>query len=169
MRWYPLCVGDATVTLNTFMVHPVMGSPTVTNLSFSFTFGSVFNLNGSASAHSSALFDETAMTNAHLRIDAIEVLDSNGALITNYAVTTGSGANYAFVTPEPGTLTLVVGSLVALLVICRKSIDAHKRDDARGGSKAVPVDYDPRTENGARAESSTGALGEASEGRAEEG
>jgi hypothetical protein len=30
------------------------------------------------------------------------------------------------------------------------------------------LDYDPRTENGARAESSTGALGEASEGRAEE-
>jgi hypothetical protein len=101
-----ICAGNATVTLNTFSIHPQIGSPTITNLSFSYTFGTVFNLNGSASAYSSALGDETATTNAHLKIDSIEVLDSNGALITNYAVTTGSGANYPFVTPEPGTFAL---------------------------------------------------------------
>jgi hypothetical protein len=57
------------------------------------------------------------MTTADLKIDAIEVLDSNGALVTNYAVTTGSGANYAFVTPEPGTFAVVTSTLIALLVI----------------------------------------------------
>ena len=119
-----ICANNATATLNTFTVHPQIGSPTITNLSFSFTFDTLFNLNASASAYSSALGHESAMTNAHLKIDAIEVLDSNGALITSYAVTSGSGANYPFVTPEPGTFALGIAALIALLVIRRKSISA---------------------------------------------
>ena len=121
------CVGAATVTLNTFTGQPNQGVPIIVNLPFSFSFGTLFNLNASASAHSSALGHELAQTNAHLKIDAIEVFDSNGALITNYAVTSGSGAAYAFVTPEPGTFALVVAALIALLVIRRKSISACRR------------------------------------------
>ena len=93
------CLGAATVTLNTFTAQPNLGIPTTVNLPFSFSFGTLFNLSASASAHSSALGHELAQTNAHLRIDAIEVLDSNGALITDYGVISGSGADYPFVTP----------------------------------------------------------------------
>jgi hypothetical protein len=113
----PFC-SNATVTLNTFTVKPI--GPTVTNLSFSFTFGTVFNLNGSASAFSTALGAEEAMTTAHLKIDSIQVLNSDGAPITNFAVTTGSGANYAFVVPEPGTFALVIVALLALVGMRRK-------------------------------------------------
>jgi hypothetical protein len=73
------------------------------------------------------LGDELATQTAHLKIDAVEVLNSDGALITNYAVTSGSGAAYPFVTPEPGTFALVVAALIALLVIRRKSISACRR------------------------------------------
>src|ERR1035438_6844923 len=93
------CVGAATVTLNTFTGQPNQGVPIIVNLPFSFSFGTLFNLNASASAHSSALGHELAQTNAHLKIDAIEVFDSNGALTDNYSVTSGSGADYPFVTP----------------------------------------------------------------------
>ena len=121
------CLGAATVTLNTFTAHPNLGiPPTIVDLPFSFSFGTLFNLNASASAFSSAEGDELAQTNAHLRIDAIEVLDSNGALITNYGVTSGSGAAYPFVTPEPGTFALVIAALIALPIIRRKSISACK-------------------------------------------
>jgi hypothetical protein len=78
-------------------------------------------LNGSASAYSSAVGDKFAMTTARLPIDSIEVLDSTGALITNYAVTTGSGASYPFATPEPGNFALVIAALIAVLVIRRIS------------------------------------------------
>lgn len=121
------CLGAATVTLNTFTGQPNQGFPTIVNLPFSFSFGTLFSLSASASAHSSALGHELAQTNAHLKIDAIEVLNSDGALITNYAVTSGSGAAYAFVTPEPGTFALVVAALIALPVIRRKSISACRR------------------------------------------
>ena len=122
------CLGAATVTLNTFTAHPNLGiPPTIVDLPFSFSFGTLFNLNASASAFSSAEGDELAQTNAHLRIDAIEVLDSNGALITNYGVTSGSGAAYPFVTPEPGTFALVIAALIALPIIRRKSISACRR------------------------------------------
>jgi hypothetical protein len=121
------CVGAATVTLNTFTGQPNQGVPIVVNLPFSFSFGTLFNLNASASAHSSALGHELAQTNAHLKIDAIEVLDSNGVLTGNYSVTSGSGADYPFVTPEPGTLALVVAALIALVVVRRKSISACRR------------------------------------------
>lgn len=117
-----ICLGNATVTLNTFTIHPNSGLPTIFDLPFSFTFGTLFDLNGSASAYSSALDDETAMTNAHLKIDSIEVFDSAGALITNYSVTTGSGANYAFVTPEPRPFVLVIAALIGLLFVRRTSI-----------------------------------------------
>ena len=122
------CDLNSTVTLNTFTAHPNIGMPTIADLSFSFSFGTLFNLNASASAFSSAEGDELAQTNAHLRIDAIEVLDSNGALITNYGVTSGSGADYPFVTPEPGTFALVIAALIALPIIRRKSISACRRD-----------------------------------------
>ena len=122
------CLGAATVTLNTFTAHPNLGiPPTIVNLPFSFSFGTLFNLNASASASSSAWSNELAQTNTHLRIDAIEVLDSNGALITDYAVTSGSGAAYPFVTPEPGTFALFIAALIALPVIRRKSISACRR------------------------------------------
>ena len=120
------CVGAATVTLNTFTGQPNQGVPIIVNLPFSFSFGTLFNLNASASAHSSALGHELAQTNAHLKIDAIEVLNSSGALITDYAVTTGSGATYQFVTPEPGTFALVIAALITPLVIRRKSVRAHR-------------------------------------------
>ena len=108
------CFGAATVTLNTFTVHPDLGiPPTIVYLPFSFSFGTLFNLNASASAYSSAVGDELSRTYAHLRIDAIEVLDSNGVLITSYGVTSGSGAAYPFVTPEPGTFALFVAALIA--------------------------------------------------------
>jgi hypothetical protein len=113
----PFC-SNATVTLNTFTVNPI--GTTISNLSFSFTFGSLFNLNGSVSAYSSALGHETAITDAHLKIDAIRVLNSDGALITNYAVTTGSGAAYAFVTPEPGSFALGMAVLIAMVVVRRR-------------------------------------------------
>jgi hypothetical protein len=118
-------IGDclnATITLNTFTVQPPTGDPTITNLSFGFTFGTLFNLNASAFAYSSALGDELSQTNAHLRIDAIEVLNFDGALITDYGVTSGSGAAYPFVLPEPGTFALVIAALIALPIIRRKSI-----------------------------------------------
>ena len=60
------------------------------------------------------------MTTARLKIDAIEVHNSDGALITNYAVTTGSGAAYAFVAPEPGSFALVMAVLIAMVVVRRK-------------------------------------------------
>ncbi len=113
----PFC-SNATVTLNTFTANPI--GPTITNLSFSFTFGTLFNLNGSASAYSSALGAEEATTTAHLKIDSIQVLNSDGAPITNFAVTTGSGANYAFVVPEPGTFAPVIFVLIALVAMRRK-------------------------------------------------
>jgi hypothetical protein len=113
------CLGNASVKLNTFSAAAL--GPSITNLSFSFTFGTLFNLNGSASAYSSALGDETATTTAQLQIDSIEVLDSSGALVTNYAVTTGSGASYPFVTPEPGNFALVIAALIVLLAIRRIS------------------------------------------------
>ena len=113
----PFC-SNATVTLNTFTVNPI--GPTITNLSFSFTFGTVFNLNGSASAFSTALGAEETMTTAHLKIDSIQVLNSAGAPITNFAVSTGSGAAYPFATPEPGTLALVIVALIALVAMHRK-------------------------------------------------
>jgi hypothetical protein len=117
------CLGAATVTFNTFTAHPNLGiPPTIVNLPFSFTYGTLFNLSASASAYTSAGGGDLAQTNTHLRIDAIEVFDSNGVLITNYGVTSGSGAAYPFVTPEPGTFALFIGSLIALLVIRRKSI-----------------------------------------------
>ena len=119
------CAENSTVTLNSFSVHPIFGNtPIITNLSFSFSFGTLFNLNASAFAYSSALGDESGTQTAHLRIDAIKVLDSDGALITNYGVTSGSGAFYPFVTPEPGTFALVIAALIALLIIRRKSISA---------------------------------------------
>jgi hypothetical protein len=93
-------------------------------LSFSFSFGTLFNLNASAFVYSSALRNESGTQTAHLRIDAIEVLDSNGALITDYGVTSGSGAAYPFVTPEPGTSALVIAALIALPIIRRKSNSA---------------------------------------------
>jgi hypothetical protein len=125
-----VCQDNSTVTLNTFTIHrfdpfsPFAGA-SIANLPFSFTFGTAFSLNGSASAYSSALGSEFAMYTADLQIDSIKVLDSNGVLVTNYAVTTASGASYPFVTPEPGTFALVtVTTLIALLVTCRKSISA---------------------------------------------
>jgi hypothetical protein len=122
------CDGAATVTLNTFTAHPDLGiPPTIINLPFSFSFGTVFNLSASASAYSTAYSNELSQTNTHLRIDAIEVLNSDGVLITDYAVTSGSGADYPFVTPEPGTFALVIAALVALPVIRRKSISACRR------------------------------------------
>src|ERR1019366_349512 len=121
-----LCTGNATVTLNTFTAHPNSGGPTIVNLPFSFSFGTLFNLNASASAYSSAEGDELAQTNAHLKIDAIEVLNSDGALVTSYGVTSGSGAAYPFVTPEPGTFALVIAALIALPIIRRKSITSYR-------------------------------------------
>jgi hypothetical protein len=117
---------NATVTLNTFTAHPNLGPPSIVNLPFSFSFGTLFNLNASASAQSDADGDELAQTNTHLRIDAIDVLDSNGALITNYGVTSGSGAAYPFVTPEPGTFALFIAALIALPVIRRKAITSYR-------------------------------------------
>ena len=70
------------------------------------------------------------MTNAHLKIDAIRVLNSDGALITNYGVTTGSGATYAFVTPEPGTFAVVIAALIALLVTRSESISASREAES---------------------------------------
>ena len=125
---YGGCLGAATVTLNTFTADSNLGiPPTIVNLPFSFSFGTPFNLSASASAFSDPEGDGLAESNAHLRIDAIEVLDSNGALITNYGVTTGSGADYPFVTPEPGTFALFIAALIALPVIRRKSISACRR------------------------------------------
>ncbi|MEO8595999.1 MAG: hypothetical protein ABI759_21945 [Candidatus Solibacter sp.] len=49
----------------------------------------------------------------------MKVLDSNGMLLSDFAVSTGSGANYAFVMPEPGSLVLVAGAITALLLIRR--------------------------------------------------
>ena len=122
------CAENSTVTLNSFSVHPIFGNtPIITNLSFSFSFGTLFNLNASAFAYSSALGDESGTQTAHLRIDAIKVLDSDGALITNYGVTSGSGAAYPFVTPEPGTFALFIAALIALPIIRRKSISACRR------------------------------------------
>ena len=121
------CQFNSTVALNTFSFHPNGNFYLPINLSFSFSFGTPFNLNGSVSAHSSAEGDETATQTAHLKIDAIEVLDSNGALTGNYSVTSGSGADYPFVTPEPGTLALVTAALLALPLIRRKSISACRR------------------------------------------
>ena len=121
------CELNSTVALNTFSFHPNGNFYLPINLSFSFTFGTLFNLSASATAYSSALRDESPTQTAHLKIDAIEVLNSNGALITDYAVTSGSGAAYLFVTPEPGTSALVIGALIALLVIRRKSISACRR------------------------------------------
>jgi hypothetical protein len=121
------CLLNSTVALNTFSFHPNGNFYLPINLSFSFSFGTPFNLNGSVSAHSSAEGDETATQTAHLKIDAIEVLDSNGALTGNYSVTSGSGADYPFVTPEPGTLALVTAALLALPLIRRKSISACRR------------------------------------------
>ena len=121
------CQFNSTVALNTFSFHPNGNFYLPINLSFSFSFGTPFNLNGSVSAYSSAEGYELATQTAHLKIDAVEVLNSDGALITNYAVTSGSGAAYPFVTPEPGTFALVVGALIALLVIRRKSISACRR------------------------------------------
>src|ERR1019366_6920054 len=121
------CQFNSTVALNTFSFHPNGNFYLPINLSFSFTFGTLFNLSASASAYSSALRDELATQTAHLKIDAIEVLDSNGALTTDYAVTSGSGAAYAFVTPEPGTFALVIAALIALQAIRRKSISARSR------------------------------------------
>jgi hypothetical protein len=118
------CDLNSTVTLNTFTVHPVLGLPTIVNLPFSFSFGTLFNLNASASTKTSAEGHELVTRDAHLKIDSIEVLDSNGALITDYAVTSGSGAAYPFVTPEPGTFALVIAALIALPIIRRKSINA---------------------------------------------
>jgi hypothetical protein len=52
------CAENSTVTLNSFSVHPIFGNtPIITNLSFSFSFGTLFNLNASAFAYSSALGD----------------------------------------------------------------------------------------------------------------
>jgi hypothetical protein len=125
---YGGCLGAATVTLNTFTADSNLGiPPTIVNLPFSFSFGTPFNLSASASAFSDPEGDGLAETNAHLRIDAIEVLDSNGALITNYGVTSGSGADYPFVTPEPGTFALFIAALIALPIIRRKSISACRR------------------------------------------
>ena len=121
------CELNSTVALNTFSFHPNGNFYLPINLSFSFTFGTLFNLSASATAYSSALRDESPTQTAHLKIDAIEVLDSNGALITDYGVTSGSSAAYPFVTPEPGTFALFIGSLVALLVIRRKSITSCRR------------------------------------------
>jgi hypothetical protein len=118
------CQFNSTVALNTFSFHPNGNFYLPINLSFSFTFGTPFNLSASASAYSSAEGDELATQTAHLKIDSIEVLDSNGALITDYAVTSGSGAAYPFVTPEPGTFALVIAALIALPIIRRKSISA---------------------------------------------
>ena len=119
------CRGNAQVTLNTFTFYPPPGD--VVNLPFSFSFGTPFNLSGSVFAYASAEGHELAQTGAHLKIDAIEVFDSNGALTSNYSVASGSGATYAFVTPEPGTLALVIAALLALPVIRRKSISACRR------------------------------------------
>ena len=121
------CQFNSTVALNTFSFHPNGNFYLPINLSFSFTFGTPFNLSASASAYSSAEGDELATQTAHLKIDSIEVLDSNGALITDYAVTSGSGAAYPFVTPEPGTFALVIAALIALPIIRRKSISACRR------------------------------------------
>ena len=121
------CELNSTVALNTFSFHPNGNFYLPINLSFSFTFGTLFNLSASATAYSSALRDESPTQTAHLKIDAIEVLDSNGVLITDYGVTSGSSAAYPFVTPEPGTFALFIGSLVALLVIRRKSITSCRR------------------------------------------
>jgi hypothetical protein len=116
------------VTLNTFTLHPDRGGPIIRHLPFGFSFGTLFDLNGSASAYASASGHEFATTNVNLKIDAIEVLDSNGARLTDYAVATGSGAGYAFVTPEPGASALVMAALTALLVVRRKSISACRKD-----------------------------------------
>ena len=120
------CVSNSTVTLNSFTGHPDWGLPVITNLPFTFSFGTLFNLNASVSAYSSALGDELATQTAHLKIDAIEVRDSNGALLTNYSVTTGSGASYPFVTPEAGTFALVTGALVAIMAIRKSTTLAGK-------------------------------------------
>ena len=120
---------NATVTLNTFTAHPISdGVPIIVNLPFSFSFGTLFNLNASASTYTSALGDDIVTREAHLRIGAIEVLDSNGKLITNYGVISGSGAAYPFETPEPGSFALVIAALIALPIIRRKSISACRRD-----------------------------------------
>src|ERR1019366_6541976 len=116
------CDLNSTVTLNTFTAHPNGGGPTIVYLPFSFSFDTLFNLNASASTYTSALGHDLVTRDAHLRIGAIEVLDSNGALITNYGVTSGSGADYPFATPEPGTSALVIAALIALPVIRRKAI-----------------------------------------------
>jgi hypothetical protein len=121
------CDLNSTVTLNTFTAHPNGGGPTIVYLPFSFSFDTLFNLNASASTYTSALGHDLVTRDAHLRIGAIEVLDSNGALITNYGVTSGSGADYPFATPEPGTSALVIAALIALPIIRRKSISACRR------------------------------------------
>lgn len=118
------CRDNSAVSLNAFTAHPNSMVPVITNVSFSFFFGTPFNLSASASASSSALGSETATQTAHLQIDAIKVLDSNGALITNYALTSDSGDSSPVVTPEPGTFTLVIAAFIALLFIRRKSISA---------------------------------------------
>ena len=122
-----ICDDNSTVTLNTFTAHPVLGMPTIVYLPFSFSFDTLFNLNASASTYTSALGNDLVTRNAHLRIDAIEVLNSDGALITSYGVTSGSGAAYPFVTPEPGTFALVIAALIALPIVRRKSISACRR------------------------------------------
>jgi hypothetical protein len=133
----PFC-SNATVTLNTFTVKPI--GPTITNLSFSFTFGALFNLNGSASAFSTAVGAEEAMTTAHLKIDSIQVLNSDGAPITNFAVTTGSGANYPFVVPEPGNFAPVIFVLTALVALRPKYLRNHRLMRARTGCAHIFAD-----------------------------
>jgi hypothetical protein len=120
------CLLNSTVALNTFTVHPSSG-PVIANLSFSFSFGTLFNLNASVSAYSSALGNETVTQTAHLKINSIRVLDSTGALITDYALTAGSGAAYVFATPEPGSFALVITALFALPIVSRRRISASQK------------------------------------------
>jgi hypothetical protein len=117
------CLENSTIALNTFTTHPYSSTPTLVNLSFSFTFGSPFGLNAMASAYTSVSVAESAMQTSHLKVDAIEVHDATGALTTDYTVTSASGAVLPFVTPEPATLSFVIVAVIALPFVRRLSAD----------------------------------------------
>jgi hypothetical protein len=109
---------NSHVTFNDFSAYPnhALGAGYTTQLEYGFTFGTPFAFTASASAYSSALGNETASQNAHLRIDSIEILGSSGAATTDRLIQSGLGAVSLSTAPEPRTWGMFVVAAVAFLI-----------------------------------------------------
>jgi hypothetical protein len=109
---------NSHVTFNDFSAYPThaLDASYTTQLEYGFTFGTPFAFTAYASAYSSALGNEMASQNAHLRIDSIGVLDSSGSAISDNQIQFGSEQAYLSTAPEPRTCGLFVVSALAFLI-----------------------------------------------------